>query len=47
MVKLIRIQDSTYYELANYGKWSDTMDDIITRLLKSGRGKNGEVRNER
>ena len=33
MGKLVRIKDSTYNELAKRGKWSDTMDSIIQRLL--------------
>ncbi len=31
---MIRVQDSTYNELAKSGKWTDTMDDIIVNLLK-------------
>jgi hypothetical protein len=33
MDKLVRIRDSTYNELAKRGKWDDTMDSIIQRLL--------------
>jgi hypothetical protein len=40
MPKLIRVQDSVYDELANYGKWQETMSDIIARLLReSGRSR--------
>jgi hypothetical protein len=33
MDKLVRIRDSTYNELAKRGKWKDTMDSIIQRLM--------------
>ncbi len=33
MAKLIRISDSTYKMLGEYGHWLDTMDSIIGRLL--------------
>jgi predicted CopG family antitoxin len=38
MPKLIRVNDSVYRELANYGKWQETMSDIIARLLLESRG---------
>jgi hypothetical protein len=34
MSKLIRIKDETFEELSKLGRWSDTMDVIISRLLK-------------
>jgi len=37
MPKLIRVQDSVYNELANYGRWQETMSDIIARLLRESR----------
>ncbi len=37
MPKLIRVNDSVYQELANYGKWQETMSDIIARLLRESR----------
>jgi len=39
MTKLIRVNHLPYEKLAKYGKWSDTMDDIIARLLETGRHK--------
>ena len=33
MAKVIRVKNSTFDLLTNKGKWSDTMDDIIRRLL--------------
>jgi hypothetical protein len=33
MYKLVRIRDFTYNELAKRGKWNDTMDSIIQKLL--------------
>lgn len=37
MAKLIRVDDSTYKELGEYGHWNDTMDSIIWRLLQEAR----------
>jgi hypothetical protein len=39
MAKLIRVSDSTYKELAKDGKWSDTMDSLIVRLLNKAHTK--------
>jgi hypothetical protein len=39
MVKLIRVSDSTYKELGDFGKWSDTMDSLIVRLLNEAHSK--------
>jgi hypothetical protein len=33
MDKLVRIRDFTYDELAKRGRWNDTMDSIIQKLL--------------
>ncbi len=33
MPKVIRVKNSTFDLLTNKGKWTDTMDDIIRRLL--------------
>jgi hypothetical protein len=41
MSKLIRLEDSTYKELSQYGRWEDTMDTIIRRLLQEARLKQG------
>ena len=41
MGKLVRIKDSTYNELARRGKWSDTMDSIIQRLLHQQQNNHG------
>jgi hypothetical protein len=37
MVKLIRLKDDTYQQLTACGRWSDTMDSIVLRLLKATR----------
>jgi predicted CopG family antitoxin len=34
LAKLIKVSDSTYYKLADHGKWADSMDDIVKRLMK-------------
>src|SRR5215211_6533006 len=34
MNRLVRVRDCTYNELAKRGKWNDTMDSIIQRLLQ-------------
>ena len=34
MSKLIRVKDNTFEELIKRAKWSDTMDMIISRLLR-------------
>jgi hypothetical protein len=34
MTKVIRIKDETFDSLINTAKWSDTMDEIIKRLLQ-------------
>jgi hypothetical protein len=34
MAKLIRLTDSTHQELAERGKWGDTMNDIVQDLLQ-------------
>jgi hypothetical protein len=42
MPKLIRLEESTYKELGQYGRWEDTMDTIVRRLLQEARiNKNG------
>jgi hypothetical protein len=41
MDKLVRIRDSTYHELAKHGKWNDTMDSIIQRLLHQQQNNHG------
>ncbi|MGH9927396.1 MAG: hypothetical protein ACREAS_09095 [Nitrososphaera sp.] len=33
MDKIVRIRDFTYDELAKRGRWNDTMDSIIQKLL--------------
>ena len=33
MTKVIRLKDETFEELTKYGKWSDTMDTIVSTLL--------------
>lgn len=32
--KLIRVKDATFQDLTKLGNWNDTMDSIITRLMK-------------
>ena len=34
MTKVIRIKEETFEELVRQGKWSDTMDTIVSTLLK-------------
>ena len=34
LTKLIKLSDSTYYKLAEHGKWADSMDDIVKRLIR-------------
>ena len=34
MTKVIRIKEETFEELIRQGKWSDTMDTIVSTLLK-------------
>ena len=34
MTEVIRVKDSTFEELIKRGKWSDTMDAIVSKLLK-------------
>jgi hypothetical protein len=33
MSKLLRVRDKTYEELGKLGKWNETMDSIIVKLL--------------
>jgi hypothetical protein len=42
MVKLIRVQDSTWERLAKEGRWGDSMDSIILKIL--GAAKESESR---
>ena len=44
MVKFVRISDSTYKELSEYGKWSDTMDSLILRLLNTAHNKETDTK---
>lgn len=46
MPKLIRLEDSTYKELGQYGRWEDTMDTIVRRLLQEARLKKHELKEE-
>jgi len=34
MKHVIRVTDSTFEELAKQANWSDTMNDVISRLLE-------------
>lgn len=34
MTKLIRVKDHTYDELVKMAKWSDTLDELIMKLLE-------------
>jgi hypothetical protein len=34
MTHVIRVRDGTFEELTRRGKWQDTMDNIISRVLK-------------
>jgi hypothetical protein len=42
VTKVIRVKEQTFEELIQRGKWSDTMDMIISRLLQDKASK-GEV----
>jgi hypothetical protein len=35
VTKVIRVKNSTFDTLVNLGKWTDTMDDIISKLIVS------------
>ena len=39
MVKLVKLKDTTHERLKKHGKFEDTYDDIITRLLDIVEGK--------
>jgi hypothetical protein len=47
MAKLIRLQDFTYRRLSRHGRYGDTMDSIITRMLDDAEGKESEVASSR
>lgn len=32
--KLIRVKDATFEKLTKLGRWNDTMDTIITKLIE-------------
>ena len=34
VTKVIRVGNKTFDELTKHGKWSDTMDTIVSRILK-------------
>ena len=34
MTKVIRVKEETFEQLIRQGKWSDTMDTIVSGLLK-------------
>jgi hypothetical protein len=42
MSKLIRVKDHTFDELAKHAKWSDTMDMIISRLMRERPYRSGD-----
>jgi hypothetical protein len=39
VTKVIRVKEQTFEELTQRGKWSDTMDMIISRLLQDKASK--------
>ena len=43
MTKVIRVRDSTFEELIRRGKWSDTMDAIVIKLLKKEGEENKKI----
>jgi hypothetical protein len=43
MTKVIRVKDSTFEELIKRGKWSETMDAIVSKLLKEGEKDNKKI----
>jgi hypothetical protein len=42
MSKLIRVKDSTFNELTKRAKWSETMDMIVSRLMRERQDRNGD-----
>jgi hypothetical protein len=45
MTKVLRVKDETFDELVKHGTWSDTMDMIISRVLRQtteAKTKHGE-----
>jgi len=38
MTKVIRVKDATFEKLISASKWSDTMDDIICKLITTRHG---------
>jgi hypothetical protein len=47
MTKVIRVKNSTFDSLTQIGKWTDTMDDIISRLVKSSYNKEDSKTNSK
>jgi hypothetical protein len=47
MTKVIRVKNSTFDSLTQIGKWTDTMDDIISRLIKSSYNKEDSKTNSK
>jgi uncharacterized protein YehS (DUF1456 family) len=43
MTKVIRVKDSTFEELIKRGKLSDTMDAIVSKLLKEDEEDNKKI----
>ena len=46
MPKLIRLEDTTYKELGQYGRWEDTMDTIVRRLIQEAHLNKHEQKEE-
>lgn len=43
MTKVIRVKDDTFEELMKRGKWCDTMDTIVLKLLKDKENENKKI----
>jgi hypothetical protein len=43
MVKLVKLKDETHKRLKKYGRFEDTYDDIINRILDLIEGKNKDL----
>ena len=34
VTKVLRVKDGTFEELVKHGRWDDTMDTIVSRILE-------------
>jgi predicted CopG family antitoxin len=40
MIKIIKLKDETHQRLKKHGRFEDSFDDIVNRLLDTVEGKN-------